>query len=203
MHMRRRVLEAGVTLAAAALAWSGMVGFAHADGVLDHPGRVVEFRTGRPVAADVTAWPGLKSGDPLGKGCPTYGDTPLDAAKSQAESGMFRLRIARSNPTYTITYCAGDAYFPRADLMRKNVVNGSLVEPTPVLLLPHDIDRTTYESLVRDQVTGVLNQLAYLRSAFPEVFDRIVKRDLEEAGPNAAGRTKALIQVRDAVRDWK
>ncbi len=68
-----------------------------------------------------------------------------------------------------------------------------------VLLLPHDIDRTTYESLVRDQVTDVLNPLAYLHSAFPEAFDRIVNRDLEEARPNAEGRKKALIQVRDAV----
>jgi hypothetical protein len=176
---------------------------AFAERTFAHTGEVVIMHTGQPIGdVEIAAWPELGQSGLLGGRCPEYGKTPLAAAHSNSSSGKFTLNVGSSSGTYTITYCAGDEFFPRVDTRLSNDRNGSPIVPTPVGLLPKDIAPEDYESLVKHDVTLTLNLLHYLWSADPEKFNAAVNQLTSETGEANERQRIALKQVTEIVRNW-
>ena len=169
---------------------------------LKHPGQVVDMKTGQPLSVDVKAWPESKRTGEEG-GCPLYGKSPLDSTTSDiGKKGSLELKVDASKPTYTTTYCAAE-YFPRTDRDLRNEINGSPVVPTPVEVLKRETDMATYTSIVMQKTIGILNDLSYLESFNPKMYNQIMVElvmDLEKVSPN---RVKLLYNFKNMIQNWK
>ena len=198
--MYRHAFNIFCSLAIALIIMCG-INTTNAEQILKHPGWVVDMITDQPVSVDVKAWPeSSKTGDE--GGCPLYGKSPLDSTISDIKkNGSFELQVAASKPTYTATYCAA-GYVPRADRDRRNQDDGSTVQPIPVKVLKRDTDKKTYKILIERKTADILNDLAYLQSSNPKMYEEVMVTLAKNVAKFSTRHAEMLYTFKNIIQNW-
>jgi hypothetical protein len=167
----------------------------------------VEFDTSKPLSVSVKAWPNSKSSGKDGSNCPLYGDAPLDSTTSEPADGRFKLTVAQHKTTYTIVYCHNQ-YVPRVDRDVPNTGrDGVAVIPTPAFMFPAATKAVEIapqiDEAVQRRVIAAFNDLSYLRSIDPEVFDRAMDRLTKVISTSSERRAFLVSSFAKTVQAWQ
>ena len=171
---------------------------------LTRPGRAVENESFRGLSVSVKAWPNSKSTGKDGN-CPLYGDAPLDSATS-GNDGNFKLSIAKDKKTYTVVYCQSQ-YVPRVDRDLPNSnKDGTAVIPIPAVLFPTENKADTalqIDEAVKRRIVASFNDLAYLRTVNPEIFEKAVSDLSRDIATSSGTRAGLVNNFARAVQAWQ
>ena len=173
---------------------------------LTRPGKAVEFENSKPLSVSVKAWPNSKSSGKDGN-CPLYGDAPLDSATSNPNDGRFKLSITKIKKTYTVVYCQ-TGYVPRVDRDVPNTgKDGASVIPTPAFLFPADnktaVAGALIDEAVKRHVVTFFNDLSYLRSVNPDIFEKAVSDLSSDVATSSETRAKIISSFARSVQAWE
>lgn len=168
---------------------------------LEHNGQVIEWRSSltepeRGAVMDIKVWPESSPNKDDNNECKAYGRVSLDATKSD-KSGKFVFQVESKYRTYTVTYC-GNGYYARADTNLPNNNKYLTLKPVEVVRRGEkpEAQPRDYEIFVRRTTLSALNDLAYLRSIRPEVFDQIITSLASEA------RDEQILNLSKVVAAW-